>query len=65
MGGAEMNKTQQLMTGLPPRTVLQVVHCTKVPVREGAQDERNPVPTSLGKLQSQWAASAQREGLYQ
>lgn len=33
-----MNKTQQLMTWLPC-TVVQVVHCTKVPVRKGAYAE--------------------------
>lgn len=33
MEGAEMNKTQQLTTGLPC-TILHVVHCTKEPVRK-------------------------------
>lgn len=33
MGNAEVNKTEQMMTGLLG-TVVQVVHCIKLPVRE-------------------------------
>lgn len=58
MGSAEVNKTEQTMTGLLG-TVVQVVHCIKVPVKKGASAE---IQASLA---SKSATCAWREWLYQ